>query len=904
MKNRIRQKISWQIGIWFVLLAVVPVLISLTIARTHNHDLIVEQSTHHLQDIVHEKIARIELFVEEREHNVSMLAEIPAVAQLLQQASRGFAEEGRVPVGLQELNGEGLSILRGAQQRYDYWDIFLINNIGDIVFTLAREKDLGVNLREDLVRESDLAWVFQKAMTQQHSEISPFVYYPPSERSTAFMAAPVLANNEVLGVVVIQLGDDHLFAVFNDYIGLGETGELVAGRMRPDGIVVAAGPLRNRPDVLEKGLVFPHGAELPIHQAVLGQKGAGLAVDYRGRQIVAAWDHIPSLKWGLVVKVDQAEAFAPLHQQDRVVEGLMLITLVLVVLGILFAIQSITSPIKRLTATINNFAGGDFKVRAEVTSTNELGLLASTFNEMAQDIETYRSSMQESHEELSLKIAELQKVKDGLQVSERKNRTILDSSVDGFCILAHKGQILQVNNAFCSIVGYSRDELLTMTMADLEGKETPAEVEVHINKVMQQGSDRFETLHRHKDGHLVDLEICTNFDESLGRIFYAFVRDISERKMVEEELHLQAEIIAHMAEGVYLIRASDGNIVFANPKFEEMFGYDAGELAGQHVAIVNGPNQKGADEIAREIMGIIETTGSWQGEVENIRKDGTIFWCYAKVHKFKHSLHGDVFVAVHSDITARKAALEEQSKLETQLRQAQKMQSLGTMAGGIAHEFNNFLGIIILNAEMVLERTGQADIAYRQIDRIIKAGNQAKRIISQILAFSRTTTPKRVPVILHELVAEVIGFLQPSLPSSINLIQKISTEAYSVLVDSDEVHQILINLCSNASQAMRESGDLIISLELVSLQGEDVGMVGMKDGKYAKLAVRDTGVGMDSKTLARACDPFFTTKDVGEGSGMGLSLVYGIMESYNGSVHLESALGMGTTVALFFPVYE
>ena len=418
---------------------------------------------------------------------------------------------------------------------------------------------------------------------------------------------------------------------------------------------------------------------------------------------------------------------------------------------------------------------------------------------------------------------------------------------------------------------------------------------------MPLGHERFEDRQRHKDGHFVDVEISVHFASSLGNIFFCFQRDISERKKVEEESQLQAEIIANMAEGVYLIRESDGIIVFANPKFEEMFGYDIGEMIGQHVAIVNAPGDKSSIETANEIMAIIFKTGGWQGEVKNIKKNGKILWCHAKVYRFKHSTHGDVLVSVHSDITVHKEVLEDQERLGKELRQAQKMQSLGTLAGGIAHEFNNFLGIILLNTEMIMDNPNLVASATRQLKRILKAGQQAKKITSHILSFSRITSPKKTPVVLYQLIIEVMIFLENSLPSSIEIKQQIKEEDYLVLIDTDEIHQVLINLCTNAAHAMPGPGTLTLTLEQIDLGSN---LLNLPEGRYARLAVADTGIGMDSKTKELACEPFFTTKEVGRGTGMGLALVYGIMESYNGTIQIESTLGEGTVVYLFFPIFK
>ncbi|MCK4786614.1 MAG: PAS domain S-box protein [Desulfobacteraceae bacterium] len=549
--------------------------------------------------------------------------------------------------------------------------------------------------------------------------------------------------------------------------------------------------------------------------------------------------------------------------------------------------------------------------RRKRKSPDELDVMVSSINSMHSRLTEYQSgqaelldSLSKNHALLKGKIEEVEKAKDSLLKSELKSKTILERSIEGFWIVAQTGEMLDVNDAACTMLGYSRDEMLSLSIPDIEAKESSVETEKHIEAIIQQGTHRFETRHRHKDGHILDVECSVNYDISLGNVFFSFVRDVSVRKKVEEELRLQAQIITHMAEGVYLSRAADGIIVFTNPESEKIFGYDPGEMLGQHVSVVNAPNPRGPEDTAREILVILENTGAWQGEVENIKKDGTVFWCQAKVYKFRHRVHGEVLVSVHADITAQKEALDKQRQLENKLRQAQKMQSLGTLAGGIAHEFNNFLGIIILNSEMVLDRIPASDPSHKMMARIIRAGEQAKKIISQILTFSRITNPSAEPVLLNQQVTDIVEFIKDSLPSSINIIQQISTEDFFILVETDEIHQILINLCANAVQATPGLGSLTISLGRASLGIEELKTLSLKEGHYAQLSIIDTGTGMDKQIIARACDPFFTTKEVGQGTGMGLSLVYGIMERYHGAIRIESELDKGTAVHLFFPIYD
>ena len=248
-------------------------------------------------------------------------------------------------------------------------------------------------------------------------------------------------------------------------------------------------------------------------------------------------------------------------------------------------------------------------------------------------------------------------------------RTIIQTSLDGFLISDFSGRILDVNEALCLMLGYTREELLRMSIPDIEAAEAPEETAAHIQKIIRTGSDRFQTRHRHKDGTIIDIDVSAQYVAELGERFFAFLRDISERKRAESELMLFGEIERSMSEAFYLIRVSDGVIVRSSPVFDRMFGYEPGELLGKHVSIVNAPGDENAEAVAGEIIGSLIRTGGWSGEVHNIRKDGTTFWCHAVVLTLEHPQYGRVWLSVHRDITERKQAEQAIRQLNAELEQ-------------------------------------------------------------------------------------------------------------------------------------------------------------------------------------------------------------------------------------------
>ena len=252
------------------------------------------------------------------------------------------------------------------------------------------------------------------------------------------------------------------------------------------------------------------------------------------------------------------------------------------------------------------------------------------------------------------------------------------------------------------------------------------------------------------------------------------------------------------------------------------------------------------------------------------------------------------------------ADITEEKKLKEQLLQAHKMESIGTLAGGIAHDFNNMLGIIVGNTELAMDDVPEWNPARNNLNEIRTASLRARDVVKQILAFSRISLQEMKPVRISPIITDSLKLLQASIPTTIEIHQNISSEPDTIRGDPKQIHQVLINLCTNAAHAMREKGGLLeVSLKNIEIdEGSAVHHHDLSPGKYVRLTVSDTGHGIEPKILERIFDPYFTTKGVGEGSGMGLSVVHGIVKSHSGDISVSSEPGKGTTFQVFFPYIE
>jgi PAS domain S-box-containing protein len=394
-------------------------------------------------------------------------------------------------------------------------------------------------------------------------------------------------------------------------------------------------------------------------------------------------------------------------------------------------------------------------------------------------------------------------------------------------------------------------------------------------------------------------EISRAFDETAGRVAAA------QRVLAESEARKSA-IFENMLDALVSIDGK-GRVVEWNPTAEQIFGYRREEAVGRDLASLIIPMDNRA-AYARGLAQLLSTGGGQllgkRQEMPALRSDGSEF----PVEFFVTATKTDppLFNAFLRDITEHKRAEARRHSLEEQLRQAQKMEAIGTLAGGIAHDFNNILGVILGNAALAQTEVGPRHGASESLSHIVTAGRRAKGLVQQILAFSRQTPPEQQILSLPLAVEENARLLRALLPASVELTVECAADIPNIRADPTEIHQVLLNLCTNAWQAMEgQPGSIALRLgHLTIADGQAPPARDLAPGQYATLTVKDTGRGMDSAILERIFDPFFTTKDVGQGTGLGLSVVHGIVKNHLGAIVVASAPGQGSTFELYFPACQ
>ena len=405
-----------------------------------------------------------------------------------------------------------------------------------------------------------------------------------------------------------------------------------------------------------------------------------------------------------------------------------------------------------------------------------------------------------------------------------------------------------------------------------------------------------------KATHKIINSIFTPVLDSNGKVSNVIVQaiDLTEIKKAEEALRKSEKkyrrLVDNAVVGVYQV-TKEGSLRFVNEKMAEMFGYDKPESFLEEVANITDLYVRPQERPV--VLQEMDENGFIHGrEVEYKKKDGSSIWVALSARRVDNE--GEIFYeGLMEDITERK-------RLEKELRQAQKMEAIGTLSGGIAHDFNNILGIILGNTELAMDDIPDWNPARRNLEEVRKACLRAKDVIQQILSFSRQTDSDKKPIKMAPIVKESLTVLRASIPTSIEIRQDIDVAEDTILGNPTQIHQVLMNLCGNAAHAMEETGGILeVNLENILLNAQEASQYHqIKPGPYMKLTVRDTGHGIDAAIMKRIFDPYFTTKDVGKGTGMGLAMVHGIVKSHNGAISVQSKPGEGSSFHILFPLIK
>jgi PAS domain S-box-containing protein len=505
-----------------------------------------------------------------------------------------------------------------------------------------------------------------------------------------------------------------------------------------------------------------------------------------------------------------------------------------------------------------------------------------------------------------LDITERNKALEDLHRSESKFRAIFDRSFQFMGLLTPDGIVLEANRTALEFAGMDESSVIGKPFWDTlwwrHSPEQQAKLQAAVRTAARGELVRFEASHAAVDGspHAIDFSLKPVTDEA-GNVVLLIPegRDITERKRAEEE---RARLVTAIEQSAEAVCITDTRFIirYANPALIRMSGYVRNEIIGQHVRILGSDRH---DETF--YAGITEalTRGEvWTGRLFYEKKDGGVYEAESTASPVRdRSGHIINFVSIHRDITR-------EVQLERELRQVHKMEAIGTLAGGIAHDFNNILAVIQGHAELIHLKLSPSSALQGSLEQVLLSCSRAKDLVMQILTFTRQTEHEMKPLQIFPLVEEGLKLLRSTLPTTIDIRRDMAAgvEHSVILADATQIHQVLMNLATNAAHAMGARGG-VLSVGLLQERIDPASIVdfpGLAAGNYVRLTVSDTGHGMDASVMERIFDPYFTTKKLGEGTGMGLAVTQGIVKAYQGAIHVRSEPGLGTTFHVFFPEFE
>ncbi len=498
-------------------------------------------------------------------------------------------------------------------------------------------------------------------------------------------------------------------------------------------------------------------------------------------------------------------------------------------------------------------------------------------------------------------ITERKRAEEALRENEERYQALFEQAIVPVYIFdPHTKRVLEANSEFFRILGYSVEELETLHVYDFiaHNKES---VDRDIEHVLKEGSRDIGVRNwRRKDGTLVHVIVTASLIQQHGKdIVCIIANDITELKQAEEDLRQSEQkyrsLFEESKDEVY-ITTPEGKILDVNPAGVKLFGYSSKE----ELLRVDIPRQLYWNSHQREeYKRLLDKQGYVKDfELEMKTKDGKKIVVLDTGSVVRDSSGNIVaYRGIVRDITERKS-------LEEQLRHSQKLESLGTLVGGIAHDFNNILGIIIGHASLLQVASIDKEEVSRRAEAIMEATERGASLVKQMMTFARKTEPVFQPLDLNMLVKEFAKMINETFPKTIKVCSRIAQDLPPVVSDATQIHQVLLNLCINARDAMPKGGTLTISTKRVNAEKLGRRFPNLTAQEYVVLTVADTGIGMDKNTQRRLFEPFFTTKPPGHGTGLGLATVYGIVSSHGGFIHVESEPGKGAAFRVYMPAAE
>ncbi len=699
----------------------------------------------------------------------------------------------------------------------------------------------------------------------------------------------------------------------------------------------------------------------PAVMAALGLETVVRGTDYRDVPVLAVTRKVPRTPWALVAKVDEEEVYAPVKERGWALSSILgaLLAAVTLSLNLLWRQRDVEYLRRQVAAEKEKFAlaqrlayvmkhANDIIIMTDdqwrILEVNDRALevygytpaeihllhapdlrapaaradfpaLAEQFRTQGQvvvetihqrkdgstfpvEVSTRRVAIDGVIHSLAVirDITERKRAEEAVRQSEEKYRVLFDGAAEGVAVADQETKTIQyANPAFCAMFGYGNDELMNLPLATLHPAESFAQVAAGFQAQARGEKSLVDDLPcRRKNGTMFFAEVRAKPAVIAGRpVLVGFFTDITERKQAGEALRASEERFRMLAEsslaGIYLFH--NNRFIYVNPAFARIFGYEPAELIG-HLGPQDLTHPEDRALVAENIRRRTENNEPQvRYEFRGLRRDQTLVRVEALGARIDY--HGQpAILGTLLDITEKK-------QLEAQFLRAQRMEGIGALAGGVAHDLNNILAPILMSTSLLRETV--TDPESRSMLATMQAcAQRGADIIKQLLTFARGRPGARVPLPVRHLMRDMEKIIRETFPRNIQPVIQAPKDLWPVLGDATQIHQALMNLCVNARDAMPDGGRLTVTACNVTLDENAAAAIpDAKAGCYVGVSVTDTGCGISPEHLERIFDPFFTTKDIGKGTGLGLPTVLGIVRGHDGFVRVNSLPGNGTTMEIF-----
>ncbi len=799
----IGNSLTWRFVLWFIVVTLLPLALFGYLSLRQSEAALQNEVQNRLTRLADKKTLEIKTYLFEREQNARLLAR----GKLVEEAMSGLS------VAYSRHEPDSAEYNRVAKQFDNYfkvyidenllfYDVFLITPQGEIIYTQQHEPDFATNLLNGPYRDSLLAQVFRESRMTLESSISDFAFYAPSSAPAAFVSAPIIRDGALKGVLAFQLNTERIYQVAKDSIGLGLTGETALAKLIDSEQAIFVAPLDSDPQAAFRRRIDLKTTAIPMRNALLGERGIGMEVDYRGKQVVAAWRYLPELQWGMVVKMDADEVFAPLYrQQEILLEALLALVLFAGAVAFYFG-RRLVVPLKSFASTADEIAKGDLGKRVDETRADEIGALGRAFNRMTGNLQalyrTLEDRVEERTRELNVSNEQLQEEIHEREHTEAALRDSQEHLVNAVLELQHNQDLLNEAQRLGQLGSWELDLLsdelrwsdeiyrifeldqalfspsyekfLSVIHPDDRGKLDQA----HMQSVEDRRPYDIEYRLLLADGRIKWVrEHCTSEFDASGKPLRSVgaVQDITEQHLADEALRIAAATFeTHEA---IVITDANANIIRVNQAFQDITGYSSEEVLGKNPRILSSGREDKAFYAA--MWQQLLNTGSWSGEMWDRRKGGQVYPKWLTITAVKDEQGNTTeYVAIFSDITMRKQAEEEIRNLAfydalTKLPNRRLLLDRFRLALSVAARSHHYGAVLFIDMDrfktlndtlghdygdlLLIEVAGRIQSCVREVDTVARLGGDEFVVLLEEVDTNAEQASQKVALIAEKIRA-------------------------------------------------------------------------------------------------------------------------------------------------------